>query len=74
MMRSTSRHVSEYEPPLVLAIDIGSSSVRAGLYDARAHVVEGTEVRRDHLLHVSSDGGVEELAEHVQACVEGAVD
>lgn len=63
-----------YVRPLVLAIDIGSSSVRAGLYDAQAHVVEGTEVRRDHLLHVTADGGVEDLAEHVQACVEGAVD
>ena len=63
-----------YNPPLVLAIDVGSSSVKAALYDAQAHVVAGTEASQGHMLHATTDGAAEEIAEHVVERVERVVD
>jgi len=61
-------------PPLVLAIDVGTSSVRAGLYDARAHRVLGTAAPEPHSLAGGADGGAEASAEELAACVERVVD
>ncbi len=47
------------EPPLVLALDLGSSSARAIVYDAAAREVEGTESRSPWEWRRSADGGVE---------------
>ena len=69
-----ARALANYEPPLVLALDVGSSSVKAALYDAQARVVQGTEARRAHLLHATSDGAAEDVAEHVIERVERVVD
>ena len=44
--------------PLVLAVDIGSSSVRAGLYDARAVARRGTFAQVSYAPQVDGDGGV----------------
>jgi gluconokinase len=49
----------EYEPPFVLAIDVGTSSVRATLYDRRARLVEGSLVARTAALHTAADGTAE---------------
>ena len=43
--------------PLALAIDIGSSSVRAIVYDADTHQVPGTEHRERYKLEITADGG-----------------
>jgi gluconokinase len=43
--------------PLVLAIDVGSSSVRALLFDADCRQVEGTEHQITYSLETTSDGG-----------------
>jgi gluconokinase len=43
--------------PLVLAVDVGSSSVRALLYDARGRALQGTEHQVHHTLETSVDGG-----------------
>lgn len=59
--------------PLVLAIDVGSSSVKAALYDARAQVFDAIEVKCQHPLHASTDGAVQELPEHVIGNVEQAI-
>src|SRR6185436_7021140 len=45
--------------PLVLTLDIGTSSVRALLFDARARHVDGLEARRTHSVATTPDGGAE---------------
>ena len=63
-----------YEPPFVLAIDVGSSSVRGTLFDARARAVEGVASREEHMLHSAADGAAEEIAEHVLERVDRVID
>lgn len=45
--------------PLVLTLDIGTSSMRALLFDARARHVEGLEARRSYSVTTTPDGGAE---------------
>jgi gluconokinase len=47
------------ETPFVLALDLGSSSLRAIVYDAQAREVDGTEGRRAWQWTTMPDGGVE---------------
>lgn len=59
---------------LVLAVDVGSSSVRAGLFSTDGRSVKGTESRRSHGF-VFSEGGraesnADSLAAHVEACID----
>src|SRR5215831_4284905 len=49
----------EAESPLVLALDLGSSSLRALIYDARGREVRGTEGRTPYRWTLTADGGVE---------------
>ena len=51
----TNGVVSDYESPYVLAVDIGTSSVKAGLFDSHARSVAGTETTIPHNLTVASD-------------------
>jgi len=44
---------------LILALDIGTSSVRAALYDDAGNVVSGTMVKNERSLTVTDDGGAE---------------
>lgn len=44
--------------PLVLTLDIGSSSVRAMLYDRDARWLKGVEAREAYALHTGLDGAV----------------
>lgn len=60
--------------PFILAIDIGSSSVKAALYDDQARLVSNTEARQTHRFHAASDGAAEELAEHLVERVESIID
>ena len=62
------------ESPFVLAIDVGSSAVRASLYDSRANRVEGTAVNFNHAQVVRGDGTCVEDAIQLAALVEKAVD
>ena len=55
-------------------IDIGSSAVKAGLYDAGARAVEGATARTAHTVRLRSDGTAEEPAEELARAVDGAVD
>lgn len=63
--------------PLVLAIDVGTSSTRAIVYDARARMVHGVEVQRQYALDTTADGGVtanpQTLFDLTVECVGGAV-
>jgi gluconokinase len=45
--------------PFVVALDVGSSSVKAGLYDRRAQLVPESLVREESRIDVTPDGGAE---------------
>ena len=47
------------QPQLVLALDIGTSSVRAALYDAAGDVLPRTMVKNERTLVATDDGGAE---------------
>lgn len=51
--------------PLILALDLGTSSVRTLLFDARTNVVNGMEARRAHVFQVGQDGAVEADADEL---------
>ncbi len=64
----------DYESPFILVIDIGSSSIKGGLYDARARAVEGTSAREPNEQRVDSNGTSEQAANDVKAAAERVVD
>ncbi|MDQ3938612.1 MAG: FGGY family carbohydrate kinase [Chloroflexota bacterium] len=47
------------ERPLALAVDVGSSSIRAILYDRLGRAVRGCTARTDYRMSTSAGGGVE---------------
>ena len=54
----------------ILALDIGTSSVRAALYDFSGNVLPETMVKKDRILNFTEDGGAELTAEEAfsQVC------
>lgn len=60
--------------PLVLAIDIGSTSVRARLYDGAARPVGGVRASVEHPVPFAADGASEDDAATLAEDVERAVD
>jgi gluconokinase len=58
----------------VLAIDIGTSSVRAALYDAKGNVLPKTMVKNERALTATDDGGAEIDADEAFGQVVGAID
>lgn len=65
------------EPPYVLAIDVGTSSVRAILYDRLGQPSPAVRAASGHMPHTTADGGSEldadELVERVLACLDEVV-
>ncbi len=65
------------EPPLILVIDIGSSSTRAALYDATASLVPGSLVQAQCALYTAADGTAEDdpatLLDRVGRCIDGVL-
>jgi gluconokinase len=61
----------------ILSLDVGSSSVRAELYDDSGNGVEGTEVKLDYEFEYTPDGGAakdaDELLDLVVRAVDGAL-
>jgi len=47
------------QKPLVLALDVGSSSLRVSLYDGTGNAIEGLEIKSTYQLDTTPDGGVE---------------
>ncbi|HEX6124309.1 MAG TPA: gluconokinase [Pyrinomonadaceae bacterium] len=47
------------KPKLILGLDIGTSSVRAGLYDERGDMLRDTFVKNERALDMTDDGGFE---------------
>ena len=60
--------------PLILALDIGTSSVRAALYDAAGDVLPATMVKNERLLAATEDGGAEIDALEGLKQIEKAID
>lgn len=69
--------ISEALEPLVLAIDVGSSSVRALLYDRIGDQVAGSERQLAYTQRMTPDGGSEsdpvQLLDLATMCVDGVV-
>src|SRR5215216_1029546 len=49
--------LAEAEAPLALSLDMGTSSLRALLFDALGRAVEGTDAQRQYDLRATPDGG-----------------
>jgi gluconokinase len=60
--------------PLVLSVDVGSSSVRASFFDAEGGSLKGTESRRPHKFVFSAEGHVEADADALARLVETCID
>ncbi|MXZ02536.1 MAG: gluconate kinase, partial [Chloroflexi bacterium] len=60
--------------PYILAVDIGSSAVKAGLYDAAANALPHTLVAISHQQRTAADGTHEEDGELIQRVTELAID
>ncbi len=60
--------------PYILAVDIGSSAVKAGLYDAEARALLHTQASVQHQQRTAADGTHEEDAETIQHATEAAID
>jgi gluconokinase len=69
--------LAEAEAPLVLALDMGTSSLRARLFDGRGRAVDGTETQQGYELRTTPDGGAEADAAPLFAllldCIDGAL-
>ncbi|MBM4437059.1 MAG: gluconokinase [Actinobacteria bacterium] len=68
------RDLSAAEPPLVLSLDVGSSSIRASAYDAGARRVRGAMLQLSHQLDATPDGGVEADPERLWQLIAQAID
>lgn len=64
----------EPQPPFVLALDIGTSSVRAALFDSRGEEIEGTRARIVRSFCTTADGGAEADAEESLSAVLSVID
>ena len=62
------------DQPLILALDIGTSSVRAALYDGNANPVPRASVKIDRNLSVTTGGGAEIGADEAFAQVVDAIE
>jgi gluconokinase len=65
---------AQTQTPLVLALDISTSSVRAALYDRCGLEVPGAEMQLERTLHTTSDGGAELSAAEAIAQVISTID
>lgn len=55
----TNTPLQQSAHPITLALDVGTSSVRAVLFDSQAHPIEGSEGRTHYQMTATHDGGVE---------------
>jgi gluconokinase len=76
-METTTIASAGIEPPLVLTIDIGSSSARVALYDGRGRAVVGCTAQERYTLQMGADGAAEddpdEALERAARCVDAAL-
>ena len=60
--------------PLILALDVGTSSVRAVLYDLQGRTIEGIEGRTHYQMTATQDGGVEIEADRLLVIIGETID
>lgn len=68
------RDHSSVKPTFALALDIGTSSVRAALYDSDGSELDGTAVKLEREFRTTSDGGAEIDAEEAIEQIARTVD
>lgn len=65
------------EPPFILALDIGTSSTRAMLFDRLGRTIEGIDARQPNQIEVGIDGaaetGADALLEKTWLCIDEAL-
>jgi gluconokinase len=70
--------IAQAAPPFVLTIDVGTSSTRALLYDARARAIEGMIAQIPHEMTTTPDGGVftdaDALVERTARVIDGVLE
>src|SRR2546428_10499001 len=64
----------EAKRPLALALDVGTSSARAALYDSRGRQVEHVEGRTHYRMTATQDGGVEIDADKLVGIICATID
>jgi gluconokinase len=64
----------EAERPFALALDVGTSSARAALYDSRGRQIENAGGRTHYQMIATQDGGVEIDADRVIEIIRGTID
>jgi gluconokinase len=64
----------ESQSPLIAAIDVGSSSVRAGLFDSLGRQVDGAKARVRYRMDVTDDGGIEIAADRLFEIITDCLD
>lgn len=60
--------------PLILALDIGTSSVRASLYDSNANAIRSASVKLERAFNITVNGGAEIDADEAFNQVAAAID
>jgi gluconokinase len=65
---------AEAQDPLVLALDVGTSSARAIAYDALGRTVEEAQARIPYEMEITPDGGVEIDANRLLALTSASID
>lgn len=70
----TSVQPTAAEGPAILALDIGTSSARALVYDVRGRAVQGLEVHRAYAVQTTPDGGITIDPEMLMGVVEAVLD
>lgn len=66
--------LAQAETPLVLTLDVGSSSLRAGFFDRYARPVEDCQIRIKYQFDTTPDGGVEKDPDELLQVVFTALD
>lgn len=61
--------LSAAQPPFVFTLDVGTSSVRAQIYDSQARAVENLFARLTYKFHTTAEGGAERDADELLADV-----
>ena len=68
---------TNFEPPYILTLDIGTSSTRVMLFDRNGRAVDGVSAHEPAKHHVSADGAAEqdptEAVERVARCIDSAL-
>ena len=62
------------EPPFIVSLDIGTSSIRASLFDRMGRAVEGLKTRKAHEIQTSSEGAAEAVPDSILQSVFDCLD